>query len=602
MKRVGFNLQQGSSKKQRFKNLHIFLLVDTVYLLTPATIKMMLERKLQADQLPISTARQSSSRVAAPVSAARHINTDSSKPLVNVAKTRQNALQITHSLSKRPFYQQTALRNRNLNNNVNAAKSNSINTVKTNFVNTSKGNKSVVGNQGINVVKSSACCVWRPKIKVQDHVSKTSGSYIWCSTRCFKRSRIFDSGCSMHMIENISYLTDFKEYDGGFTWVFFLATKDKTNRIPKSFITEIETLVEKKVKIIRCDNGIEFKNRVMNELCKEKGIKREFSMARTPEKNKAEAFNTACYVQNKVLVVKPHFKTPYELFKCGGREWLFDLDALSKSMNYTPVSACTNSNDFADSHNNDKHGPTQASKSDDQERPNADSSTKTVNTARPINTATPIYANDPLMPDLEDARIFDDAYDDRDEGAEAEYNNLEKFKLLNVWTLVDLPTGKRSIGTKWVYRNKRDQRGIVVRNEARLVAQGYRQEEGIDYNEVFAPLAQIEAIRPDIMFVVCACSRFQVQPKVFHIHAVKRIFRYLKGQPTLGLWYPKDLPLELIAYSNIDYVGASLDRKSTTGGCQFLGSILISWQCKKQTIMGDSTTEAGYIAASNYCG
>nr|GEU61691.1 putative ribonuclease H-like domain-containing protein [Tanacetum cinerariifolium] len=128
------------------------------------------------------------------------------------------------------------------------------------------------------------------------------------------------------------------------------------------------------------------------------------------------------------------------------------------------------------------------------------------------------------------------------------------------------------------------------------------QEEGIDYDEVFAPVARIEAIRPDIMFAVCACLRFQVQPKVTHMHAMKRIFRYLKGQPTLGLWYPKDSPLDLIAYYDSDYVGASLDRKSTTGGCQFLGSRLISWQCKKQKIMANSTTEPEYIAASNCYG
>ncbi|GJR96173.1 hypothetical protein Tco_0268347 [Tanacetum coccineum] len=74
------------------------------------------------------------------------------------------------------------------------------------------------------------------------------------------------------------------------------------------------------------------------------------------------------------------------------------------------------------------------------------------------------------------------------------------------------------------------------------------------------------------------------------MHAVKRIFRYLKGQPTLGLWYPKDSPMELIAYSDSDYAGASIDRKSTIRGCQFLGCRLISWQCKKQTIMANSTT------------
>ncbi|GJZ21243.1 hypothetical protein Tco_0558282, partial [Tanacetum coccineum] len=82
----------------------------------------------------------------------------------------------------------------------------------------------------------------------------------------------------------------------------------------------------------------------------------------------------------------------------------------------------------------------------------------------------------------------------------------------------------------------------------------------------------------------------------------KRIFRYLKSQSTLGLWYPKDSPIDLIAYSDSDYAGASLDRKSTTGGCQFLGCRLISWQCKKQTIVANSTTEAEYIAACNCCG
>nr|GEX00999.1 Gag-Pol polyprotein [Tanacetum cinerariifolium] len=190
-----------------------------------------------------------------------------------------------------------------------------------------------------------------------------------------------------HQLGNISYLIDFKEFDGGyvvfrrgakggkitgkgiirtckldfedvyfvkelqfnlfsvshiFTWVFFLATKDETSRILKSFITKIENLVDKKVKIIRCDNGTKFKNRVMDDFCEEKCIKREYSVARTPQQNGvterrnrtlieaertmladsklpitfwAEAVNTACYVQNKVLVVKPYFKTPYELFR-----------------------------------------------------------------------------------------------------------------------------------------------------------------------------------------------------------------------------------------------------------------------------------------------
>ncbi|GJX29246.1 putative ribonuclease H-like domain-containing protein [Tanacetum coccineum] len=127
-----------------------------------------------------------------------------------------------------------------------------------------------------------------------------------------------------------------------FSWVFFLRTKDETSEILKNFIKEVENLVDKKVKIIRSDNGTEFKNKVMDEFCREKGIKREYSVARTPQQNGvaerknrtlieaartmladsklpttfwAEAVSTACYVQNRVLIVKPHNKTPYELFR-----------------------------------------------------------------------------------------------------------------------------------------------------------------------------------------------------------------------------------------------------------------------------------------------
>ncbi|GJT42672.1 putative ribonuclease H-like domain-containing protein [Tanacetum coccineum] len=122
------------------------------------------------------------------------------------------------------------------------------------------------------------------------------------------------------------------------------------------------------------------------------------------------------------------------------------------------------------------------------------------------------------------------------------------------------------------------------------------------YRYMIGSLMYLTSSWPDIMFAVCACSRFQVTPKASHMHAVKRIFRYLKGQPTLGLWYPKDSPLDLIAYSDSDYAGASIDRKSTTGGCQFLGCRLILWKCKKQTIVANLTTKAEYIAASNCCG
>ncbi|GJX38259.1 hypothetical protein Tco_0251562 [Tanacetum coccineum] len=114
-------------------------------------------------------------------------------------------------------------------------------------------------------------------------------------------------------------------------------------------------------------------------------------------------------------------------------------------------------------------------------------------------------------------------------------------------------------------------------------------------------LMYLTASRPD-MFAVCACARHQVTPKECHLHTVKRIFRYLKGHPKLGLWYPKESPFDLVAYSDSDYGGATQDRKSTTRGCQFLGRRLISWQCKKQTIVATSTTEAEYVAAASGCG
>ncbi|GKA82746.1 putative ribonuclease H-like domain-containing protein [Tanacetum coccineum] len=234
-----------------------------------------------------------------------------------------------------------------------------------------------------------------------------------------------------------------------FTWVFFLATKDETSGILKSFITEIENLVDKKVKIIRCDNGTEFKNRVMSEFCEKKGIKKEFSVARTPQQNGvAERRNRTLIkaARTMVLVVKPHNKTPYELFRgrtpalsfmrpfgChvtilntldylgkfdgksdeglfvgylmnskafrvynirtrkveenlhirfledkpiivgDGPKWLFDIDVLTKSMNYVPVVTGTNSNDLVDGSQFDSSSK---NASNDEPQPSSDAGKK----------------------------------------------------------------------------------------------------------------------------------------------------------------------------------------------------------------------------------
>ncbi|GJS52548.1 putative ribonuclease H-like domain-containing protein [Tanacetum coccineum] len=157
-----------------------------------------------------------------------------------------------------------------------------------------------------------------------------------------------------------------------------------------------------------------------------------------------------------------------------------------------------------------------------------------------------------------------------DSWVQAMQEELLQFKLQQVWVLVDLPHGMKVIGTKWVYRNKRDERGVVVRINGGLVAQGVQAGSGIDYDE---------------FLLLWQDGKLSVTPKTLHLNVMKRIFKYLKGKPNLGLWYPRESTFDLEAFSDSDYGGSNLDRKSTAGGCQFLGQRLILWQCKKQTIV-----------------
>ncbi|GJT47368.1 putative ribonuclease H-like domain-containing protein [Tanacetum coccineum] len=637
-----------------------------------------------------------------------------------------------------------------------------------------------------------------------------------------------------------------------FSWVFFLAKKDETVGILKEFIKLVENQLNKKVKVIRCDNGTEFKNRDLIEFCGSKGIKRDYSNARTPQQNGVaerknrtlieaartmladsflptmfwtKAVATACYVLNRVLVTNPHNKTPYELltgivptisylkpFGChvtilntidqlgkfdgksdegflvgystqGKAYRVYNLASkrVEETMNVKflenkpnvaqtgPSNATTNnagSQDTNDSDTDDDQDviilpsyPSNATSSPSQMAPQDSSSVKSHSSpvvegtqAEKEELVTPVsapfatstspdilsagasslryphpstFANEfatgiPILKDIYDnpgsGMFTSSSYDDEEPRAdltnmsstenvnptstkrvksahpssliirdiaspvqtrsrvnkssngesalvcyikdqrrnnhtdfhhclfacflsqteprsvaqaledpswvEAMQEEMQQFQFQNVWILVDLPPRKREIRTKWILKNKKDARGIVIRNKARLVAQGHRQEEGIDYDEVFAPVARIEAIR--LFLAYASFIGFMVYQM-----DVKSAFLYGKIEEEVVPGHPlgnphkltedlgivdsgcsrsmtgnrhRDSPFELEAYTDSNYAGNHNDRKSTTGGCQFLGRRLISWQCKKQTIVATSSTKAEYVAAAYSCG
>jgi hypothetical protein len=121
------------------------------------------------------------------------------------------------------------------------------------------------------------------------------------------------------------------------------------------------------------------------------------------------------------------------------------------------------------------------------------------------------------------------------------------------------------------------------------------------YRSMIGSLLYFCAARPDIMLSVCMCARFQANPKEVHLRAVKRIMRYLVYTPKFGLWYPKGSTFDLIGYSDANYAACKIDRKSTSGTCQFLGRSLVFWASKKQNSVALSTAEAEYIDATHYC-
>nr|GEV11032.1 retrovirus-related Pol polyprotein from transposon TNT 1-94 [Tanacetum cinerariifolium] len=679
----------------------------------------------ESDSKMINTAKQSSHRVAASFNTARRVNTTASRPNVN------NSLPITYSYFK--------------------AHSPCL------FTDTG----CVVRSPDFMLLDESQVLLKVPRNNNMysfnlKNVVPVGGLTCWFAKATLDESNLWHKRLGHINFKTINKLVrgnlvrglPLKLFENDHTYV--ACQKKKQHKA-----SCIENQMDYKVKTIRCDNGTEFKNRIMNEFCEIKG----------PKSSDDEVADDAGKKSTKVPRKENGVQDPAK--KVANTNSTNRLYTVSSPVNvvsssFTTMDAGrerTQRNKFESMFGQDKDANgnrmfTHAS--------TVGSTYVYLSGLIPVNAATLPNADlltNLLMLDLEDTvdlqdtRIFSDVYDDEVEGVEADFNNLE-LTTVKVWRLVDLPKGKHAIRTKWVYRNKKDEKGIVVRNKARLVAQGYTQEEGINYDEVFALVARIEAIglflayalfmrfivyqmdvksaflygiieeevyvcqppgfedqhfsnkvykvekalyglyqaprawyetlstyllengfrrgiidktlfikkdkgdillvqvyvddiifgstkkslctefeglthkkflmssmreltfflrsiigslmyltasRPDIMFVVCACAKFQVTPKLSHLYAVKRIFRYLKGQPKLGLWYPRDSPFDLEYFSDSDYTRASLDKKSTTGGCQFLRKRLISWQCKKQTVAANSTTKTEYVAAANCC-
>nr|GEV65174.1 putative ribonuclease H-like domain-containing protein [Tanacetum cinerariifolium] len=349
-----------------------------------------------------------------------------------------------------------------------------------------------------------------------------------------------------------------------FTWVFFLATKDETSPILKTFITGLENQLSLKVKVIRSDNGTEFKNNDLNKFYGMKGIKREFSVPRTPQQNGiAERKNRTLIEAARTMLADLLLPIPFWAATFGStnphntdgdaafdeKEPEFEGSKLESEVNVSPSryrNLSAKFEYFSDNNINEDNAAGTLVPAVGQNFPN---STNTFSAAGPSNAAaspthgksscidTSQLPDDPNMPELKDITYSDD---EDDVGADVDFNNLETSITVSpipttrvhkdhpvtqiigdlssatqtrIMTRVakdqgglsqinnddfhtfDLPHGKRVIGTKWVFRNKKDERGVGVRNKARLVGQGHTQEEGIDYEEVFAPAARIEAIR-----------------------------------------------------------------------------------------------------------
>ncbi|GJW06727.1 retrovirus-related pol polyprotein from transposon TNT 1-94 [Tanacetum coccineum] len=349
----------------------------------------------------------------------------------------------------------------------------------------------------------------------------------------------------------------------------------------------IENLNEVRVKELRSDNGTEFRNHKLEEFCDEKGISHNFSSSYTPEQNGvAERRNKTLIEASRTMLNKG------DAINFNENRSFLDDEFLEPRSKESVISEDPPKFTEADTH-------PAINKPDQAELVDHLDSVKLVNIiGEPLagiitrsrirdsnvaSTSECLYVN--FLSEMEPKKLIEAI---EEEGwIIAMQEELKQFKRNKVWTLVPKPHGKTIIGTKWIWKNKMDENGIVIKNKARLVAHGfYGVPDGCNecilkwenlkggdllkkYNLadcalVKCPMLPPNNLGPDESGVSVNETLYQANLKESHIVAVKRIFRYLKGTLNIGLWYPKGPGFNLKADSDSDYAGSNLDRKSTS--------------------------------------
>nr|GEY31570.1 hypothetical protein [Tanacetum cinerariifolium] len=422
--------------------------------------------------------------------------------------------------------------------------------------------------------------------------------------QALKDKGVIDSGCSRHMTGNISYLSDFEEINGGY--VAFsgnpkggkITCKDLQNIDVDDAFADKENESEVHVSPNSSDKPKKHDNKAKREAKGKSHVDiTPVTDVRLNSTNSTNSFSVAGPSNN---VVSP-------TFKIGGKSLFVDPSQYPDDPNMHALEDITYSDDKEDV------------------GAEADFSNFDTNITEEVYVCQPLGFKDHDYPDKV-YKVVKALYG-LHQAPRAWYETLANYHLENGFQRGKLDQ------TLFIKKQKggillvQKQDGIFI-SEDKYVAKILRMfgltdgksastpidtekpllkdldREDVDvhiYRSMIGSLMYLTSSRSDIMFSVCACAHFQVTPKASHLHAVKRSFSYLKGKAHLGLWYPKDSPFNLVVYSDSDYAGASLDRKSTIGGCQFLGYRLISWQCKKHTVVVTSSTEAEYVAAASCC-